>query len=193
MNCATPFDIGVLTDYWSAALMPSEEEKVEEHLLSCDFCGDRLREVIALAEAVRSLAREGSLLMVVSDAFVKRLAQEGLHVREYAPPRGGSIACTVTAEDDFLIGRLAADLSGAKRVDLSLCNAVGAEQMRLADIPFRAGAGSVAFQQSITYAKAAPSETLVARLLTIDDAGGERLLGAYTFQHTRTLPGPGAR
>jgi hypothetical protein len=46
--------------------------------------------------------------------------------------------------------------------------------------------------QSIAYAKAAPSETMIARLVGFDDAGGERLLGEYTLHHTRTLPGPGA-
>jgi hypothetical protein len=83
-------------------------------------------------------------------------------------------------------------LSAAERVDLSLCDERGIERLRLADIPFDSGAGSVAFQQSITYAKAAPSETMIARLVSFDDAGGEHLLGEYTFRHTRTLPGPGA-
>ena len=36
--------------------------------------------------------------------------------------------------------------------------------------------------------KAAPSHTMIARLVAVDDAGGERLLGEYTFHHTRTLP-----
>ena len=121
----------------------AEEEAVEEHLLECDRCGARLREVIALAEGLRKLAREGSLRMVVSDAFLKRAAEEGLRVREYAPPPGGGVECTVTAEDDILIGRLAADLSGAKRVDLCICDERGVEQFRLADIPVHSGASSV--------------------------------------------------
>jgi hypothetical protein len=83
-------------------------------------------------------------------------------------------------------------LSGAKRVDLCICDERGVEQIRLPDIPFHSGAGSVAFQQSITFAKAAPAETVIARLVTFDEAGGERLLGEYTFNHTRSLPGPGA-
>ena len=45
---------------------------------------------------------------------------------------------------------------------------------------------------SITYAKAAPSETMIARLLGVGEAGEERLLGEYTFHHTRTIPGPAA-
>jgi hypothetical protein len=191
MSCDQPIDPAVLTDYWLAALIESEEQAVEEHLFGCDECGERLRHVIALAEAVRALARQGSLIMVVSDAFLKRASQDGLRIREYAPPRGGSIACTVTAEDDLLVGRLTADLSTAQRLDLSFCDARGSERLRLPDIPFSSGQGSVAFQQSITYAKAAASETMIARLLSLDDTGVEHLLGEYTFNHTRTLPGPG--
>ena len=130
--------------------------------------------------------------MVVSDAFAKRAAEQGLHVREYSPPRSGSVECTVTAEDDFLIGHLTADLSTAKRVDLSFCDGQGVERLRLPDIPFHSQASAITFQQSIAYAKAAPSETMIARLVAFDEAGRERLLGEYTFNHTRTIPGPGA-
>ncbi len=61
MSCSNPIDAAVLADYWLAALAKPEEEAVEEHLLDCDRCGARLREVMALAEGVRNLAREGSL------------------------------------------------------------------------------------------------------------------------------------
>ena len=193
MGCSRPLDAAVLADYWLAALAGPEEESVEEHLLGCDQCGARLREVIALTEEVQRLAREGSLRMVVSDAFLRRAAEEGLRVREYAPPSGGSVQCTVTADDDLLIGRLTADLSGAKRIDLSWCDERGVEQFRSPDIPFRAGAASVLCQEPITFMKAAPSMTMIARLVTYDDRGRERLIGEYTFHHTRSLPGPGAR
>ena len=192
LSCSHPIDAAVLADYWLAALADSEETAVEEHLLGCDRCGARLRDVIALAEGVRRLAREGSLRMVVSDSFLQRARAEGLRVREYAPPLGGSVQCTVSADDDVLIGRLAANLSGATRVDLCICDERGAEQLRLRDIPVHAGATSVVYQESITFAKAAPTNTMIARLVTFDEAGGERLLGEYTFNHTRSLPGPGA-
>jgi hypothetical protein len=189
VNCSNPIDAAVLADYWLAALAESKEEAVEEHLLDCDQCGQRLREVIALAEGVRKLAREGSLRMIVSDAFLKRAAEEGLRVRQYAPSRGGSVECTVTAEDDILIGRLAANLSGANRVDLCICDERGVEKLRLPDIPVHSGASSVIYQESITFAKALPTNTMIARLVAFDDAGSERLLGEYTFNHTRSLPG----
>ena len=148
--------------------------------------------MIALAEGVRGLAREGSLRMVVSDAFLQRAAEDGLRVRQYAPPAGGSVQCTVAAEDDILIGRLAANSSATTRVDLCTCDKRGVEQFRLPDIPVHSGAGSVVYQESITFAKAAPTNKRIARLVTFDDAGSERLLGEYTFNHTRSLPGPGA-
>jgi hypothetical protein len=192
MSCLNPLDSVTLADYWLAALPKAEEEAVEEHVFGCGECTARLARWAAIAEGIRDLARQGSLLMVVSDSFLKSVAEEGLRVREYTPPAGGSIACTVAAEDDFLIGRLTADLNAARRVDLSLCDAAGSERLRMADIPFDSRAGSVAFQQSITYAKAAPSETMIARLIAWDDGSAERLLGEYTFHHTRTLPGPGA-
>ncbi|PYS36499.1 MAG: hypothetical protein DMG14_24295 [Acidobacteria bacterium] len=192
MSCSRPIDAAVLSDYWFALLADSEEGAVEEHLLTCDECGQRLREVIAIAEGVRKLAREGSLLMVVTDAFLKRAAEQGMRIREYAPPAGGRVDCTVTAEDDLLIGRLAANLSAAKQIDLCICNAEGQEKIRLRDIPAHQAAGSVVFQQPIGYAKAAPSETMIARLVAVDESNGEHLLGEYTFTHTRTIPGPAA-
>lgn len=98
----------------------------------------------------------------------------------------------MTAEDDLLIGRLAANLSGAKRVDLCICDERGVEQQRLPDIPIHSGANNVVYQESITFAKAMPTGKMIARLVSLDEAGGERLLGEYTFNHTRSLPGPGA-
>lgn len=189
MRCVHPIDAAVLADYWMG--MPAEAGAVELHLLECDECGARLREVAALAEGIRELARAGSLRMVVSDTFLRRAAAEGLRVREYAPAPGGSVQCTVTAEDDLLIGRLAADFRGAERVDLCLCDEHGVEQGRMPDIPVRPGAGNVALQESITFAKAAPDHSMMLRLVAVEAGGGERVLGEYRFHHTRSLPGPG--
>ena len=186
------FDASTLTEYWQGTLPKLEGELIEEHLFACDECCARFDEVIALAEGISQIARGGALLTVVSESFLKHAADEGLHIRQYSPPAGGSVACTVTADDDLLVGRLAVNLLGAKQVDLSLCAPTGEEQFRLRDIPFDASADSVLWQQSITFAKGAPTSTMVARLIQVDDAGEEKVLGEYTFNHTRTLPGPGA-
>ena len=96
----------------------------------------------------------------------------------------------MAADDDLLVAGLAVDLTTAPRVDLSWCDPRGVELQRMSDIPLRAEAGSVICQQSITWAKASPSATMIARLLAVDEKGKERLLGEYTFHHTRTIPGP---
>ena len=151
VTCTSPIDYAVLADYWAGMLPSSQEEVVELHLLDCDACGARLRDMIALAEGIRAVAREGRLRMVVSDTFLQRAAENGMHIREYALPPGGSVPCTVSAEDDILVCRLAADLTGAPRVDLCLCDARGVEQRRLYDIPVHAVRGGVIYQESITF------------------------------------------
>jgi hypothetical protein len=192
MSCSRKIDVAVLADYWLAALPPSEEESVEAHLFGCAECSARLAEVIALAEGIRALAREANLLMTLSEEFVKRSAESGLRVRQYAPSAGGSVQCTVSVDDDMLIGRLAADLAGQKQIDLALCSEEGIEYARLADIPFQPRPSEILFQQPIQFAKGAPSQTMIARLLGRDESDAERLIGEYTFIHTRTIPGPPA-
>jgi hypothetical protein len=177
-------------EYWLAVLSIADQDAVEQHLMACDECGDRLRDVIALAEGLRTLARSGSLQVVISDRVVNQAAATGLRVREYAAQPGENVQCTVAADDDLLVARLAVDLAEAPRVDLSWCDSKGAEVRRMTDIPIRAGAESVICQQSITWAKASPSSSTARSRAIIDDDGDERVLGEYTFHHTRTIPGP---
>jgi hypothetical protein len=177
-------------DYRRAALPAADEDAVEQHLMVCDGCGDGLRDVIALADGLRRLARSGSLQVIISDHVLEQAAATGQRIREYAPRPGERIQCTVAADDDLLIARLAVDVSDASRVDLSWCDPGGAEVLRMTDIPVRPDAESVICQQSIAWAKASPSSIMTARLLAVDEHGGERLLGEYTFHHTRTIPGP---
>jgi hypothetical protein len=190
-KCSNPVDVTALVDYWLGALEGSNEDAVEEHLFACDKCGERLRELIALAEAVRELARSGSLRMIVSEAFLKIAGKDGLRIRQYTSAPGGTVECTVTAEDDILIARLAANLTDIRRLDLCICNNAGIEQLRLRDIPFHTGAHSVICQESMTFAKAAPTDRLIYRLVNVDETGSDHPLGEYTFNHTRSLPGPG--
>jgi len=187
MSCATPLDAAVLADYWLGMLSQPEEEALEEHLFTCDDCSTRLSEMMALAEELRKLANEGSLRMIVNERFLECAAAKGMTARQYAPPRGGKVDCTVTLNDDLLIGRLAADFSESRRIDLAICDGEGIERMRMTDIPFRPGEGTLLLHESITRAKAAPSEVMIARILAVDDSG-ERLVGEYTFNHTRTIP-----
>jgi hypothetical protein len=186
MNC--PLDPTLLADYWLGALPGAEEQAAEDHLFSCDPCTARLEEVAELAAALRHIALEGTLRMVVPEAFLHRAAQEGLRIRQYAPPAGGTVQCTVAAEDDLLIARLAADLSSVSRLDLSLCDPAGQQFLRLEDVPFHPGSPELIYQESITHAKSLPDTQMLVRLLSISPQGHEQLLGEYHFHHTRSLP-----
>ena len=128
--------------------------------------------------------------MVVSDAFLQRTVESGRRVREYAPPPGGSVRSAVAADDDLVVGRLAADLSGTTRLNLCVCDERGVEQFRLSDIPFQPGAAAWSGTESVTFMKAARTMTLIARLMGFDDAGHERLLGEYTFPPRAHCPAP---
>ncbi|MBM3756876.1 MAG: hypothetical protein FJW38_23190 [Acidobacteria bacterium] len=145
MKCMDPIDTTLLVDYWSGALTEQQEDVIEVHVFGCEECSGRLVELGALAEGIRKLARSGSLRMVVSDVFLRRAVEAGLRIREYSLPAGGSVQCTVTEDDDLLIGRLNEDLSAETRIVVSLCDDAGVERLRLPDIPFHATSGSVAF------------------------------------------------
>ena len=49
-DAPAPIDAALLMDYWLGLLAPPDEDSVEEHLLACDTCGDRMRDVIALSD-----------------------------------------------------------------------------------------------------------------------------------------------
>jgi hypothetical protein len=192
MSCPRQITAEVLADYWLGQIPKGEEESLEEHFFGCSDCERRLQEVVELAQGLKRLARSGALTMIVDDAYLRTAAEQGLTVREYALGPNQSVNCTITSEDDFLVARMTADLIGSARVDLSICIPGGVEINRHTNIPFNAEAGQVLWQQSAVYAKGAGDGILIARLLATDEAGAERLIGEYTFNHTRTIPGPPA-
>jgi hypothetical protein len=183
MSCVNPIDPAVLSDYWLAELPPGEESALEEHLFACEDCSRSFQSVIGLAEGIRTLARQGNLGMIVTRPFLDRLVREGLHAREYPVQAGGIVECTVTPQDDFLIGRLAADLTGIEKLDLALCDPSGAERVRMRDIPFRAGLGEVILNYPIGPARQSGPDVLIMKLLSVTDQA-ERVLAEYTFNHT---------
>jgi hypothetical protein len=185
--CAEPLDSLVLVDYWLGDLAPGADERVEEHFLGCAACTERLSELVALAGGVRRQASLGVVRAVVTSAFLQRLVDDGLRVREYRLAPGGSVQCTVTASDDLLATRLAVDLRGAQPVDLVTCDADGREEQRWKDIPVSASAEEVVLLERIDRIRALPATVQRVKLVA-PDAGGERLLGEYTFVHTPTSP-----
>jgi hypothetical protein len=56
---------------------------------------------------------------------------------------------------------------------------------RAEDVPFDPASGEVIVAQSMPALRALPTSTFRIRLEAPDAAGGHRLLGEYTFAHTR--------
>ena len=182
-RCRNRLSLEEMVDYWLDELPRDRQAAFEEHLLSCDVCSQALAEISELTEAICHLARSGALRGIVTRSFVKRVSDEGLRLREYRLAPGEQVACSVSYSDDLLVGRLRADLSESKRVDLVVCNARGEEVERWKDIPFHGAAGEVVFTERMETLRALPATTQRVKLVAVGDEG-ERLLGDYTFNHT---------
>jgi hypothetical protein len=182
--CQRPLALGVLADYWLGDADPQDLDAIEEHLLACASCSGRLRGLVALGDGVRRLAREGAVEMVVTPSYLARAAQEGLRTREYRVPPGGRVDCTVTSHDDLLVGRLAGDFRGVSRLDV-VAEQDGLPARRIEDVPVSPDAGELIVAQAMPFVRTLQHARLRYRLLS-REAGGERLIGEYTFDHHPT-------
>jgi hypothetical protein len=179
-------DLERLVGYWLAELPAAEEQAVEEHFFACAPCAARLKWLAALADGVRAAVRGGRVGVFVSAPFVEALARGGMRLREYRLDAGGSVNCTIGAEDDAVVSRIRAPLAGVKRIDALQRVSVGGTdepEERVADVPFYPDAGELVFIPHAARLKGLPSHTLRMRLVTVDETG-ERPLAEYTFRHT---------
>ncbi len=180
--CHAPLGYPELVAYWIGELDEAAQARVEEHLLGCGQCSDRLAGLIALGGAVRKAFAQGAVRAFVTDAFVRRLIEQGMRLREYRVARNGSVNCTVAREDDYVVAHLEAPLEGVTRVDAISCIADAPAEV-LRDIPFDAASGEVVTLPPMARLRAMPSHQQRVRLVAVDETG-ERVLGEYTFNHS---------
>jgi hypothetical protein len=121
--------------------------------------------------------------MVVTEPFVQAMKQAGLRLREYRLEPGGSVNCTIRADDDAVVSRMRAPLGGVKRLDVVRVLDGNESEPRLADVPFDAQAGEVLVIPSPAWLKTMPAFTMQMRLIAVDEAGDSEL-GEYTFVHS---------
>ena len=179
-NCIAPIPFAALVDYWFGELPQNEEERIEEHLLGCALCSERLGDLVRLGAGISAACRSGEVPAVISPFFLQEMKQEGMRVREYCVAPGGSVNCTISAADDAVVSRLQATLEDATRVDL--VHVYEQRESRLPDIPFEPAAGEVLFCPSAANLKKTPAHTATIRLLAVDEAG-EHPIAEYTFVH----------
>jgi hypothetical protein len=192
MSHDTPTALGphlpsdVLLDYWLHDSDAATTDAVDEHLMQCDACGQALDALAALGDGIRDALRAGTVGAVTSAAFVQRLAGQGLKVREYRLPPGGSVNCSVAPDDELLVSHLELPpevLQGAQRLDLRVEDSLepGVQRERH-DIPFDAQAGEVVYVVKLAEVRRRPAHTVQATLVAVD-AGGAREVGRYLFRH----------
>ncbi|MBU2478574.1 MAG: hypothetical protein KKA36_05745 [Gammaproteobacteria bacterium] len=104
--------------YWLGELEPDAATQIEEHYLGCGVCSGRLEQLTTLAHAVRALTHRSGVSAIINEDFVRRLSANGRKVREYHVPLNGSVNCTVTPEDDFVVAHLEAPLDKVTRLDM---------------------------------------------------------------------------
>ena len=73
-----------------------------------------------LGDGIQQVTRAGDVHAVLTAAFIRRLQQSGVRVREYRLQPGGSVNCTVAPEDDLVVAHLHAPLGDVERLDLLL-------------------------------------------------------------------------
>lgn len=172
----------MLLAWWLDELDEDEAQVIEEHLFECDECGARLRELLRLRAGVRDALLGGSVAGAFGVPFIGKLRKDGLRVREYHVPAGGSVACTVAPEDDLVVSYLQAPLEGVRQLDVEFENEGGTQ--RASHIPFDAESGEVAVIVPTAWLKTMGSFTQKSRLYAVT-LEGERLVGEYTFNHAK--------
>ena len=179
---ACPVPSQDLLAYWLDELDAPQELSIDEHLLACAACSERLRAIVALGAAIRRETLRGGFGFVASEPMIRRMREAGLKMREYDVEPGGSVSCTITPDDDFVVSNLHASLRGVRRLDL-IFDDPGSGSHRAIDVAFDPEAGHLTVVPSATYLRTLGHAQQRMRLVAVDGAD-ERLVGEYTFNHS---------
>lgn len=182
-NCRSRVSLPDLVAYRLGELDQASEFQLEEHLFGCSECGDRLARLEQLASAIRKELREGHLSALLPAAFIQRLKDDGVRVREYRMEPGGSINCTIAPDDDLVVTHLHAPLAHVRRLDVIVEEGEGGPRSRLEDVAFDPAADAIVlFPASAEVRKLGVAKLFVELVAVGDDT--ERLLARYTLNHS---------
>jgi hypothetical protein len=172
-----------LVEYWLDEFDDARTQSIDMHLLACEACGAQLDEVVALSQGVREAFAKGLVHSFLSTAFIARLVESGMRIREYLIPRNGSVNCSVTEQDELLVSRLVAPLEGVGRVDVAVRLSLKAGEEWAYDVPFDVTSGQVLVAPKISQVRKLPTHDVYIRLLAVDDSGS-REIAHYTLHHS---------
>jgi hypothetical protein len=180
VSCPAP--VQDLLAYWLAELDTPQELAMDEHLFACATCSERLSALVELGAAIRCETLRGGFGFVASEALIHRMKEAGLTMREYDVRPGGSVSCTITPEDDFVVSNLHASLKGVDRLDVIIDDGSGGTH-RIADVAFDPEADHLAVVPSAAYLRTLGHVRQRMHLVAMD-GDDERVIGDYTFDHS---------
>ena len=190
-RCPAPIGFADVVDYWAGDLAPAEEDRIEEHVFSCADCARELAAAEALARDIRSVAREGRLISVVTDSILNRLAADGVRIRTFTLEGEDVVPCAVWADDDLIVARIRANLAEVDSVTIVTRQASGKEIGRLSDVHVRPGQREILNAFSAAHLRKLP-QTLVHITVTAGADSGEATLARYTLEHGGSFDRAGA-
>jgi hypothetical protein len=181
--CEAPVPLGELVDWWLGDIVPERGDAIEEHFFGCEHCTARLERLQRLGTGVVALTRQGALPLTVTSELLNRLARDHRQVRHYTARPGQTVHCSSSPEDDWLMGRLVADVHDVERVDIDVEDHDGAPIAQIEDIAVDRQAGEV-----LVLYPAALGLDPAGMYMTIRLRDGDRVLGTYVFDHTPPDP-----
>ena len=185
-RCATPVEFTDIVDYWAGDLSAADVDRIEEHAFTCAACAGQLAEGEALARGIAAVVREGRFHSVVTDGLLNRLAMDGVRMRTYVLEPGDVVPCSVWEDDDLVVTRIRADLSGADSVTVVTRLGSGEEVSRSSDVMVRPGQVEIIDAISAALLRRLPA-TRVQMTVIARAARGEWTLGDYVLEHAGTF------
>jgi len=178
---ACPTSTQDLLAYWLGELDEAAEGRIDEHLFACAACSESLSTVVKLGAAIRNELLRGDFGFVLPAAFIRRLKDAGLRVREYSLEPGASVNCTVAPDDDLVVAHMRAPLREVRRLDLVIQDSV-AGSVRVTDVAFDSAADGVTMVPSVAFLRTLKNAQQRVRLLAVEGVE-ERVIADYTFNH----------
>ncbi|HTI40547.1 MAG TPA: zf-HC2 domain-containing protein [Vicinamibacterales bacterium] len=184
-RCGRGASFADLVDYWAGDLTGADAAQLEAHLFECAECAKYLEEVVALGHAIGEGMRGAHFQSIVTDSVLNRLSRDGVRIRSYAFEPGQTIPCSVWPDDDLVVSRLRADLTGYTNVGLVLAREDGVEMSRIVDIPIGPETTEIIDAVPAARLRAVPSCRL-RLVLSGTREGREQVIAEYGLEHTGT-------
>lgn len=122
-------------EWWQGEIESAELDALEEHLFECDLCTHEVTALSALAEGLFALGDTRDLPPVITEDVLERL-ETNANVAVYRARSGAEVHALLDPENEFVVLRLATDLSRLFSLDVQFRGPNEEVYFELKDVPF---------------------------------------------------------